>query len=411
MSVASKNGSAEELVKAFDLTRVPEDFHADPYPYYAALRSLAPIRRLDSGTLFLTRHADLEHIYRNPKLFSSDKKTEFRPKFGNSPIYEHHTTSLVFNDPPLHTQVRRVLQGAVTSRALAAMEPQLVKLVGDLLDRAEALERVDLITDFAAAIPIEVIGNLLGVPQADRTPLRGWSTRILGALEPAPDEAQLRAANTAVTEFMAYLEGLVAERRTNLRDPQVDVLSRLLLSQDDGVGLTEAELLHNCIFLLNAGHETTTNLIGNALAVLARNPIEKRRMTDDPRLITTAIEEILRFESPNQLGNRMTTQTVEIGGETIAAGTSLTLCIGAANRDPAQFKDPDRLDLGRSPNRHLAFASGTHLCLGMNFARLEARIAIPAFLARFPNFRLEDGLSHGRRIRFRGYAHLPAQLR
>lgn len=394
----------------FDLQNLPSDFYENPYPYYHALREHAPMKRLSDGSLLLTRFQDLEYIYRTPKLFASDKKEEFRPKFGETLIYEHHTTSLVFNDPPLHTHVRRVLQGALAPKAIAYMEPQLARLVDDLLDAAEQRGRVDLIEDFASAIPIEVIGNLLGVPHADRGPLRGWSLLILGALEPVVTPEQVVNASEAVRQFLDYLELLIADRRANLRDPEVDVLSRLILGEQNGERLTQKQLMQNCIFLLNAGHETTTNTIGNALMTLLKNPTERARLIADPGLISGAIDEFLRFESPNQLGNRAVTEDTELGGERLPAGTLVTLCIGAANRDPARFADPDHFDIGRTSNRHLAFGSGSHLCLGLNLAKLEVRTAVTKLLARFPNYELDGAPRHGRRARFRGYAELPVRL-
>jgi cytochrome P450 len=400
-----------EAVAEFDLTNLPRAFYDDPYPVYRALQRHAPVKRMPDGSLFLTRYADLDQVYRNTALFSSDKTVEFAPKFGaGTPLYCHHTTSLVFNDPPLHSRVRRIIAGALTPRAIAAMEPGLVTLVDGLLDRMGARGEADLIEDFAAAIPIEVIGNLLGVPVAERGPLRAWSLAILGALEPAPTTAQLTTGNAAVTDFLAYLADLVERRRATPGDPARDVLTRLIQGDAGGEQLTAAELLHNCIFLLNAGHETTTNLIGNALHALLEWPEQKQRLLHEPDLAKMAVEEFLRFESSNQLGNRAATADTEIGGVRVPAGTRITLCIGAANRDPAQFDDPDRLDVARTPNRHLAFAMGAHQCAGMSLARLEGRIAIARFLARFPNYRLAGAPVRGGRARFRGFLALPVRL-
>ncbi len=277
-----------------------------------------------------------------------------------------------------------------------------------MLDRLP--EDADLIEGFAAAIPVEVIGNLLGVPHRDRDPLRAWSLAILGALEPSTPPAVLAAGNEAVHDFLAYLTSLVADRRARPADPAQDVLTRLIGTEADGERLSEAELLHNCIFILNAGHETTTNLIGNGLQLLSAWPGERRRLLAEPGLIRTAVEEFLRFESSNQLGNRTTAADVQIGDASIPAGATLTLCIGAANRDPAAFAEPDVLDVARQPNRHLAFAAGPHQCVGMTLARLEGRIAISRFLARFPRFRLTAQPQRARRARFRGFVHLPVHL-
>src|SRR6202035_3105181 len=401
----TRNG--RELAENFDLERLTPEFYANPYPTYRALRENDPVKRLPNGAYFLTRYDDLVTTYKNTKAFSSDKKKEFAPKYGNSLLYEHHTTSLVFNDPPIHTRVRRLIMGALSPRAIAEMEGDLIRLVDGLLDRLAAKGKFDLICDYATAIPVEVIGNLLDVPHDEREPLRDWSLAILGALEPVIGPDVFARGNRAVEDFLAYLETLVARRREKPGNPERDVLTRLILGEANGERLTEKELLHNCIFLLNAGHETTTNLIGNGLVALAGNPAQKQRLIEHPDMIKTAVEEILRYESSNQLGNRMTSEQVELGGVTLPAGTPVTLCIGAANRDPRQFTDPEHLDIGRNPNRHLAFATGAHQCAGMALARLEGAIAISRFLARFPGYALNGAPLRGGRVRFRGFLSVP----
>ena len=402
---------AEELARSFDLSALPPAFYDDPFPYYHALRAYDPVLRLADGTYFLTRYADLQAVYRDTKTFTSDKHAEFGPKYGaGSLLYEHHTTSLVFNDPPLHTRVRRIIIGALSPKAVEALEPGLIAMIDGLLETLAAKNDVDLIGDYASTIPIEVIGNLLGIPPEERAPLREWSLAILSALEPAPSASVQAAGNRAVADFLAYLRVLVKARRRRPGDPERDVLTRLIQGEDTGERLTETELLHNSIFLLNAGHETTTNLIGNGLAALLDWPEQKQLLRDGPGLIESAVEEFLRFESSNQLGNRMTATPAAVGGVTLPAGTPLTLCIGAANRDPEQFPDPDRLDLRRSPNRHLAFASGPHQCAGLHIARLEARLGISRFLRRFPDYRLRARPTRGGRARFRGFLEIPTRL-
>lgn len=403
----------ETLAQTFDLASLPPGFHDDPYITYQALRTHAPIKPLPTGGYFLTRYDDCLQAYRDPA-FSADKHQEFLPKFGASPLYDHHTTSLVFNDPPLHTRVRRLIAGALTPRAIAAMQPGLIAAVDALLDRMATLPVPDLIDDYAAAIPIEIIGNLLAVPHDERAPLRDWSLAILGALEPTLAPAQLARGNQAVTDFLAYLETLVARRRANPGDPATDVLTRLIHGETGGEAggerLTAPELLHNCIFLLNAGHETTTNLIGNGLVTLLAHPAEKAKLTADPTLARTAVEEILRFESSNQLGNRVTTAATTIAGIEMPPGTFVTIAIGAANRDPAQFARPDEFDITRAPNRHLAFGTGIHQCAGMSLARLEGQVALTRLLARFPGYALAAPPTRGNRVRFRGYTAIPARL-
>lgn len=405
-----QEAKARDIAAQFDIEHLPPDFYDDPFPYYRALQEHEPVKRMQSGSYFLTRYEDLLAVYKNTKSFSSDKKVEFKPKYGDAPLYEHHTTSLVFNDPPLHTRVRRLIAGALTPRAIAEMEGGLVLLVDQLLDRMAKKGTVDLIEDFAAAIPIEIIGNLLAVPHDQRGPLRDWSLSILGALEPVNSPAVLEKGNAAVTDFIAYLEGLIEHRRANPGNPERDVLTRLIQGEQNGERLTPKELLHNCIFLLNAGHETTTNLIGNGLVALSTHPDQKALLMERPELIRTAIEEILRYESSNQLGNRITTETVEIRGVVMPPQTLVTLCIGAANRDPAEFTDPERFDIARSPNRHIAFAMGIHQCAGMNLARLEGKVAISRFLARFPHYRLSGSPVRGGRARFRGFLNVAASV-
>ena len=401
---------ARKLAADFDIEKLTPEFYADPYPTYRALREHEPVKLLPNGSWFLTRYDDLVSAYKNTKAFSSDKKKEFAPKYGASLLYEHHTTSLVFNDPPAHTRVRRLIMGALSPRAIAEMEPDLIALVERLLDGIAAKGKVDLIDDFAAAIPIQVIGNLLDVPVEEREPLRDWSLAILGALEPVISPEVFARGNAAVKDFLGYLEILVERRRARPGSPERDVLTRLIQGEDNGERLTSKELLHNCIFLLNAGHETTTNLIGNALVTLSGNPAQKQRLIGDPGLIKTAVEEFLRYESSNQLGNRMTTEEVELGGVRLPAGTPVTLCIGAANRDPRQFADPENLDVGRTPNRHLAFGTGAHQCAGMALARLEGAIAISQFLARFPRYALRGLPLRGGRARFRGFLSVPCAI-
>lgn len=390
-----------------ELSNPPDGFSDNPFEVYDALLKDAPICAQADGSFILSRHADLSAVYKDTQRFLSDKKRAFAPKFGEeTPLFQHHTTSLVFNDPPLHTRVRRIMSAALTPKALARMEPGIVEMVDDLLD--ELPTHADLVADFACKIPVGVIGNLLDIPTTERGPLRDWSLAILGALEPVLTDAQLKAGHVAVSEFSAYLEDLIARRRAKPGDPESDVLTRLIEGDAEG-SLTAQELIQNCIFILNAGHETTTNLIGSGLALLHEHPRQRARLCQTPELIEPAIEEILRVQSPNQFGNRETAVDVDVAGHVIPAGRILHLCIGAANRDPAVFSQPEVFDIARRPNRHLAFAGGPHICIGLTLARMEGRIAISRFLARHPAFRITRAEGTGR-IRFRGYSKLAALL-
>jgi cytochrome P450 len=396
-------------VRDFQLTRVPPEFLDDPYPWYAALRRHDPVHALEGGGVFLARYEDAIAVYRSPHA-SSDKKAEFHPKLGDSPLYEHHTTSLVFNDPPLHTRVRRIIMGAVNQKAIARMEPNVERLVDTLLAEMAERREVNFIDAFAAQIPIEVIGNLLEIPRSERSPLRGWSVAILSGLEPRLTPAMFEAGNRAVTEFIDYLKVLIAERRKAPGDYDTDVLTRLIQGEKDGERLTEKELYHQCIFLLNAGHETTTNLIGNGLWALLNNPAEMQRLRADPALVPSAVEEMLRFDGPIQLNNRRLTAPLALSGKTLPEGTLITIGIGAANHDPGQFADPERFDVARKPNRHVAFGQGDHVCVGMNVARMEGRIALGRLLERFATIELAGEPERDRRIRFRGFRKLPVRV-
>ena len=391
-----------------NLASPPPDFTENPFPHYDALLQNTPVCPQPDGSFIISRHADLNAIYRDTTTYISDKKQAFEPKFGaGSPLFEHHTTSLVFNDPPLHTRVRRIMSSALAPKAIALMEDGLIKTVDHLLDNMT--QDTDIIEDYASAIPIQIIGNLLDIPMQERAPLRDWSLAILGALEPTLTQAQLTKGHTAVSEFKSYLQDLIARRTAQPGDPETDVLTRLIQGDTQGT-LSEIELIQNCIFILNAGHETTTNLIGSGLALLHDHPLEKAKLIADPSLINTAVEEVLRMASPNQFGNRQTTSEVTLGTHKIPAGTNLHLCIGAANRDPEVFDNPAQFDITRQPNRHLAFAGGPHVCVGLTLARMEGRIAIARFLTRYPNYKISQNRKSGGRIRFHGYASLPTTL-
>lgn len=394
-------------VDNFSLANLPDDYYEDPYPYYHALRAQSPVHRCPDGSYFFTRHADLCRIYRDCKAFSSDKKKMFRPLFGDTLLYEHHTTSLVFNDPPLHTQVRKAIGDALSPKTLIAMEPDLRKLVARLLDHIEEQGRFDAVADYAALIPVEVIGNLLRIPREDRGLLQRWASAILGALEFDLSAEKRAEGNRCVREFLDYLEGLVAARRKNLSDEHDDILSRLIKWKSGGFTLSDKQLYHQCIFILNAGHETTANLIAHGIYCLHAQPEQRRLLQAQPALIDSAVEELLRYESPVQLGNRLTTEAARFDEIDIPAGATLTFAIGAANRDPAVYPDPDRFDVTRNPRNHLAFGGGIHTCAGLNVARLEARIAIPALFNRFPRLSMTAAPVRDKRARFRGLLSLP----
>jgi hypothetical protein len=418
--IGTREGAAAEHpaphAAAFDLKKLSREFLEDPYPTYRALRQFDPVHRMPDGSFFLTRYDDCLAVYRDTETWSSDKKLDFRPNFSDSLLFEHHTTSLVFNDPPYHTRVRKLLAPAFTPRALRALQDRIEKLVDRLLKAAADKGEIDLITDFAAAIPVQLIGDMLGIPQDERGPLRGWSLAILGALEPVLNRQQFDTGVSAVADFKEYLNDIISSRSQSRNSDPAEILSKLIGGSDfagnggEDARLSKLELIHNCIFLLNAGHETTTNLIGNAVDLLIRHPDAMSDLREHPDAMETAVEEFLRMESSNQLGNRRAVKDSVLGGVDIAAGTYVHICIGAANRDPGQFPDPDRLDIRRQPNRHLAFATGIHACAGMSLARMEAQVAIGRLLERFARIQPAAAPIRGGRARFRGFNSYPVRL-
>jgi cytochrome P450 len=397
----------ETEIREFDLRNPPAGFVEDPFFWYEALRAGGPVRRMPDGSMLVTGYDACSDIYRN-EAFISDKRNLFRPKFGDSPLYEHHTTSLVFNDPPYHTRVRRTIVEALKPRSIQPTLDMLARRIQELLASMGEAGEADLIEAYASRIPVEVICSLLTVPTQDRDDLRRWSLAILGALEPAISESEAEQGNRAVTEFLGYLRTLIAERR---RRPLAEdsVLSSLLAQQDRGE-VSELELLHNCIFLLNAGHETTTNLIGNGVHMLLTHDSERDLLVAHPSRIKSAVEEILRYQSPNQLGNREVTANVTMCGQRFAPGDQVTLCIAAANRDPRKFPDAHRFLIDRAPNPHLAFAAGPHTCAGMALARIEGKLALSAFFQAFPEATLQARPRYRDRIRFRGLEALHVRL-
>jgi cytochrome P450 len=406
-STATENESREIDVSGFDLLAVPKDFVADPYRYYAALRERDPVHRNPDGSYLLTRYDDLAAVYRDPVGWSSDKKIEFKPKFGDSPLYEHHTTSVVFTDPPDHRRIRSLFQAAFTRKALQALTPRIESLVDGYLDELEERRAMNLVEDFSFKLPIEVVCDMLGVPSGDRTLIRGWALAILTALEPALSQQQLDDGNRAVVEFKTYLTDLVNHRRAHPTDgSEGEILTALMNAEEDGEKLTHVELLHQCIFMLNAGHETSTNMISHGVNEMLKRPDQVQRLRDDPTLIEPCVEEILRYQAPIQINNRRSTQDADVGGVALPAGTNVHLMIGAANHDPAQFPEPEKFDIGRRPNRHLSFGLGVHICAGNSLARVEGVIAFGKLFERFPTLHLTAPATLAKRIRFREVTEL-----
>jgi len=400
-----------KAVENFDLNAIDRAFIENPFPVLKALREQDPVHRNSDGSVYLTRHADVLKVYQTRTMLS-DKKQEFGKKFGKCPLLTHHTTSLIFNDPPYHTVVRKLLAGAFTPRKLAEMEPLIEGIVDKLLDRLEDEKEFDFISSYAMELPTEIISFMLGIPEEHRHKLRGFSLAILGALDPVVPEDRLKIGNEAVTEFETLLADLIAHRRADPEGAgQGEVLDALIFGEADGRGLTDQELIQNCIFLLNAGHETTTSLVGNSAGALLEHPSEHQRLIAEPDMIETAVEEFLRYQSPLQIGNRLAGEDIELQDVTLPKGTYIHTSIAGANRDPAVFDQPEALDLSRkNAKKHLAFATGIHVCLGAALARIEGRIAVGKLVKRFPNLRPNGEPEIMGLARFRGYNKLPVRI-
>lgn len=401
--------SLEEAL-AFDLNAIDQSFIDNPYPALANLRKYDPVHYNPDGSVYLTRYEDVRAVYQDRSMVS-DKTEAFADKFGDGPLYTHHTTSLIFNDPPYHTTVRKLLAHAFTPKKLAEMEPLIEEIVDRLLDDLDGAGEVDFVSAFAMRLPTEVISFMLGVPVEHRPKLRAFSLAILGALDPVVSKDRLDQGNAAVAEFGELLGDLINYRRANPEGAgQGEVLEALIFGEFDGRKLTQEELIQNCIFLLNAGHETTTSLMANGVGMLLQAPDQYRVLVEQPELTGHAVEEILRFESPLQIGNRLTSVESTIGGKQVPAGTYIHTSIASANRDEDIFDQPNVIDFTRKPNRHISFITGIHVCLGATLARYEGKIAFRKLIDRFPNMQAAGVAQRMPLARFRGYSHLPVRF-
>jgi cytochrome P450 len=384
----------------------------DPYPTYTRLRAKDPVHR---SALFpgyvATRYADVAFVMKDSRFAADRSKSTAAQKINFDeigPFMQWLSRSLLSIDPPDHTRLRSLVSKAFTPRAVEAMRPRIEQIVEDLLDVVQERGRMDVIADLAYPLPVIVIAEMLGVPAGDRHLFKRWSDDLAEGLEPILSPNQIERANRSVTELTDYLRAIIKERRGELRD---DLLSALISASDEGDRLSEDELFGTCILLLAAGNETTTNLIGNGLLALLRKPDQLETLRRYPSLIESAVEELLRYDSPVQMSDRVATEDIQVGRTHVLKGESVAVVFGAANRDPDQFADPDRLDVTRNPNRHFSFGYGIHFCLGAPLARVEGQIAINAILRRLPNLRLLTDTPRWRpTITLRGLKALPVSF-
>jgi len=379
---------------------------ADPYPYYRLMRVRDPVHRNATIlTWFLTRHADVCELLRDER-FSSDG-TQSERYVQPPPGRGRPGRSMLVVDPPDHTRLRNLVSKAFTPRMVDRLRPRIEAIAADLVDRLANESRVDLISRFAYPLPVIVIAEMLGVPARDRAQFQEWSAVVVRGLDPFLDSETQEAVFDARDALVAYIRGIIGERR---REPADDLITAMIAAREKGDLFSEGELVAMCNLLLIAGHETTVNLIGGGVHALLRNPDQLDRLRRQPALATTAVEELVRYAPPVQWTGGVATEELELGGRRIAPRQTVVGILAAANRDPEVFDDPDRLDVGRDPNPHVSFGRGIHFCLGAPLAKLEAQVALPMLLERFPDLRLAGEPEPRPTWNLRGLAHLPVGL-
>jgi cytochrome P450 len=368
-------------------------FVADPYPAYAELRAKGRVRYFEPTNQWLVpHHADVSALLRERRLGRTYLHRFDHEDFGRTPPPPEHEPFHTLNDhgmldlePPDHTRIRRLVSKAFTPRTVEQLKPYVSELAGDLVDRLVEKGGGDLLTDVAEPLPVAVIAQMLGIPEADRAPLRPWSADICGMYELNPSEETARRAVQASVEFSDYLRELIAERRAQ---PGDDLISGLIAAHDEGDRLTEQEMISTAVLLLNAGHEATVNATVNGWYALFRNPAQLSALRADHSLIPSAIEELMRYDTPLQLFERWVLDDIEIDGTTIPRGAEIAMLFGSANHDPEVFRDPERLDLTRTENPHISFSAGIHYCIGAPLARIELAASMTALLEKAPTLSL-----------------------
>jgi hypothetical protein len=380
-------------VTPFDLN-APEA-RRDPYPLYRRLRDEDPVHFSDAWNAWLlTRWADAEAAFRDRRL-SANRSAGYAAKLPDPvkerlrPLLDNLSRWTLLLDPPDHTRLRALVNKAFTARSVEAMRPRIRALVAELLERHAGRDHIDVVADLAYPLPTIVIGDMLGIAAEDIGLLKAWSDAIasfMGAAQLGPEIVQ--RAVRAVVEMEAYLRGVMEAHR---REPKANLMSQLLAAEEAGEALTEAELLATCTSLLFGGHETTTNLIGNAVLALAAHPDQHALLRASPDLVPAAIEEVLRWDSPVQRMGRVVTEDLTLHDRTLHRGDRVFMVMGAANRDERQFPDADRFDVTRRDNRHLSFGHGIHFCLGAALGRMEAQLALSALVERLPAFDVDPG--------------------
>jgi cytochrome P450 len=410
---------AEQTLDFLSVALTPE-FREDPYQFFQLLREHEPVHHTPMGVYMLSRYADASAIVRDPALSNNERNSdlyqafvEANPEHRPGPFDDEFGQAVIlFLDPPDHTRLRGLVSKAFTPKVIGRLRPRIEQIVEERLDAVATRGdgRMDVVTDLAYPLPVVIICELLGVPPEDHATFQGWSSDLAHSIDPDPliSPEQQERIMAAADAFLDYFRALIERRR---RDPGDDLLTGLIAAEEGGDRLSENELLATGLFLLIAGHETTVNLIGNGTLALLRNRDQLERLRSEPSLDRNAIEELLRFDSPVTFTQRITLADYQLGDVTIPARQQVIPILAAANRDPAVFPEPDRLDLGReNANRHLAFGGGHHFCLGAALARLEGEVAIPALVRRFPTVELVGEPERRDTFTLRGLTHLPVAI-
>lgn len=410
-TVNEQAGAAEAKGKAFDLFNIPDAYYENPVPYWRALRDDSPVHWNSDGSLLLTRYGDVKAVWQDGSA-SVDKREMFTAKFGQGPLLEHHTTSMLFRDPPDHDRLRGVVELFFTPRSVERMRAATQDIIDSALAGLDGRDEIDLVADFTSHIPVQVICEIFGVPRTDGPYIRSLGAKVLAPLNPAVSPQVIADGHAGVAEFKAYLMGHIqAQRKREPEEVPTNVISAMVAAERKGVQISEDEMAHMCILLLNGGAETTTNLLGLSTLAIIGHPSERAVIEDPACNVSLAVEELLRYWSPLQLQGRRTTREVKIPSGVVPAGTEVIISQGSANRDERTFEAPDVLKLTRAPNPHLAFGSGFHVCIGRHLSRMETTIALPALFRRFPRMDLNGTPTFFKAARFRGLSSLPLRLR